>query len=197
MLAIVAILLLGSVFWSALGALVSAMGDARSAFPLMTAPKTVSSSTPRAAAPPATATPVPLIVATVPPTAVPTATPEPTPQPQPTVSLTPEATATPEATPESGERAPWVLLPQPAPGAKVNSGPVLVEARGRGDAPITEIRLELDGAALPVAVEQRSDVIWRGSTTVPVSPGKHAVRALVIDARGRSGSYRWTFEAGN
>src|SRR5438067_1176952 len=71
-----------------------------------------------------------------------------------------------------------------------------VEGGGRGAAPIRGIRVEVAGAALPLASEQRSDVIWRGSSTVPVTPGRHSVRALVVDAQGRSGSYRWSFEAG-
>jgi hypothetical protein len=72
---------------------------------------------------------------------------------------------------------------------------VTVEARGRGDAPITAMRIELDGAALPTAFEQRSEAIWRGSATVRVTPGEHNVRAVVTDANGRSGSFRWTFTA--
>jgi hypothetical protein len=91
-------------------------------------------------------------------------------------------------------RSPWVLLPQPAPGSKVAPGSVVVEARARGDAPIATIQLELDGAALPAQVEQRSDSIWRGAATVRVGPGQHAARAIVVDAEGRRGAYRWTFE---
>jgi hypothetical protein len=84
-------------------------------------------------------------------------------------------------------------LPQPEPGAKVPPGPLVVEARGRGDAPITAMRLELDGSALPVALEQRSDSTWRGSASTRVTAGLHSVRASVTDATGRTGSYRWSF----
>jgi hypothetical protein len=73
---------------------------------------------------------------------------------------------------------------------------VTIEARGRGDAPITAIGLELDGAALPVSFEQRGEATWRGSASIRVAAGQHAARATVQDARGRTGSYRWTFEAG-
>jgi hypothetical protein len=90
-----------------------------------------------------------------------------------------------------------VLLPQPPPGAHVASGPLVLEARGRGDAPISEIRLELDGAPLPVAMEQRSDVIWRGATSIQVPSGHHQVKAFVVDAEGRTGSYGWSFDAEN
>ena len=110
-----------------------------------------------------------------------------------------ELTATPAAatpTPATTSRNPWVLLPQPEPGSKVAPGPLVIEARGRGEAPIKGIRLELDGAALSVALEQRSESTWRGSATTRVSAGKHSVRAVVTDAEGRSGSYRWTFAAG-
>lgn len=75
----------------------------------------------------------------------------------------------------------------------MSPGQVLVEARGRGDAPIKAMRLELDGTALPVALEQRSDSVWRGSASTRLSPGQHNVRASVTDAAGRSGSYRWSF----
>lgn len=138
-----------------------------------------------ATSPPAEPSPTatPLVVS---PTPVPaTATPEPT--------ITPSAEATP--TVAAGGRAPWILLPNPAPGGRVAAGRVVVEARGRGDAPITAIHLELDGRALPVQMEQRGESIWRGSAAVPVAPGSHEVRASVIDANGRTGSYRWRFEA--
>jgi hypothetical protein len=72
---------------------------------------------------------------------------------------------------------------------------VVVEARGRGDAPIKAIRLELDGAALPVALEQRDESTWRASASVQVQPGHHAVRAVVTDEQGRAGSFRWNFDA--
>jgi hypothetical protein len=71
-----------------------------------------------------------------------------------------------------------------------------IEVRGRGDAPITAIRLELDGASLAVSLEKRSESTWRGSSTTQVSPGHHAVRATVVDDQNRTGSYRWTFDAG-
>jgi hypothetical protein len=72
---------------------------------------------------------------------------------------------------------------------------VVVEARGRGDAPIAEIRLELDGSALAVSLEQRSENTWRGYASTVVRPGQHVVRAFVVDDKGRTGSYRWTFDA--
>ena len=94
-------------------------------------------------------------------------------------------------------RNPWILLPQPEPGSRISAGSVTVEARGRGDAPISTIRLELDGSALPVSIEQRSESTWRGFATTRVTPGEHAVRAVVTDADGRSGSFRWSFVAGS
>lgn len=120
------------------------------------------------------------------PTPVPaTATAEPT--------FTPSAEASPTVAPSG--RAPWILLPAPPPGGRVAAGQVVVEARGRGEAPIAAIHLELDGVPLPVQLEQRSASIWRGSATVAVPPGQHEVRASVVDTSGRTGSYRWRFEA--
>jgi hypothetical protein len=104
----------------------------------------------------------------------------------------PELTPTPSA---SG-RAPWILLPQPAPGTRVSAGPQVIEARGRGDSTITAIKLELDGVALGVSLDQRSESTWRGSSTAQVGAGHHAVRATVVDDQGRTGSFRWTFDAG-
>jgi hypothetical protein len=182
MVGIVGILLLGSLFWSAVGALFGALGAATEAVPisrsapgfqLAAEPTSVPVATPTLL--PVRFTPAPA----VPPTA------EPTPPPEPS--------ATPAA--ETAGRAPWVLLPQPAPGSKVTPGQVSVEARGRGDAAIAEIRLELDGAALSTSLEQRSDSIWRGAANARVGTGQHSVKATVIDDRGRTGSFRWTFEA--
>jgi hypothetical protein len=89
-----------------------------------------------------------------------------------------------------------VLLPQPEPGSRVAPGTVVLEARGRGDAPVVEIRLELDGATLPVTLDQRGESVARGTATVTLGPGRHAARAVVVDAKGRSGSFRWNFEVG-
>lgn len=181
MVGIVGILLLGSLFWSALGALVGAVGTLPQSLPgPKPAPVLVVTVVPTVVG--AVATPVPTAVRA--PTAVPTLEP-----PTPTVQPTPP-------TAETAGRAPWILLPQPAPGTKVAAGQVTVEARGRGDATITEIRLELDGAALPVTLEQRGDSIWRGFASTRVGAGEHAVRATVVDDKGRSGSFRWTFDAG-
>jgi hypothetical protein len=118
----------------------------------------------------------------------------PTPQPTPVPTSAPTSAPSPTAAPTATGRAPWVLLPQPAPGSTVASGSVTVEARARGDAPISEIRLELDGATLPATLEQRGDSVWRGAATTRVTPGQHSARAIVIDAEGRRGAYRWNFE---
>jgi len=209
MVGIVGILLLGSLAWSAVGALFSTVGEAAHAFSSGTpAPKiglaglgTPSPQpTPRsgdAARPPAS------VVVTA------TSTEQPTPQPTalsltPTLAPTPEDTPTPATptplttltpTPSASGRSPWILLPGPAPGAQVQPGPQVIEARGRGDSAITAIRLELDGAALGVSFEQRSESVWRGSSTAQVAAGHHAVRAIVVDDQGRTGSFRWTFDA--
>lgn len=94
-----------------------------------------------------------------------------------------------------GGRDPWVLLPQPEPGSRVAAGRVLLEARARGDAPISQIQLTLDGVALSVALDQRSEETWRGQAAATITPGRHVVNAIVVDAVGRSGSHRWSFEA--
>jgi hypothetical protein len=216
MVGIVGILLLGSLAWSAIGALVGAAGAAGSALSSgNAAPATLAPAiavTPSAAAPtdvtdvsaadnPTPGTPAPAPMASITPASTASAT-TPTPGSATTATTTPAATAPTTPTPGAATpttaasgRNPWILLPLPEPGTKVAPGQVVVEARGRGDAPITGIRLELDGAALPVALEQRSDSTWRGSASTHVTAGQHNVRASVTDASGRSGSYRWSFTA--
>jgi hypothetical protein len=193
MVGIVGILLLGSLAWSAIGALVSAAGAAGSALSVSASPPTLA---PAVAVTPATP-------------ALPTETPRPRDTPEPTqvivietpppteTATIPTATLTLQATPTAipDGRNPWILLPLPEPGTRISPGPVVVEARGRGDAPIKAIRLEIDGSALPVSLEQRSDSTWRGSASTRVTPGQHNVRASVTDAAGRTGSYRWSFTA--
>jgi len=187
MVGIVGILLLGSLFWSAVGALFGAIGAASEASPIGRAAPTALVLGPPPTAAPTTPTPTvePTRAATTEPTRAPTA--EPTNQPEPTPNPTPAA--------DAAGRAPWVLLPQPAPGSKITPGDVTLEARGRGDAAISAIRLELDGAALQTSLEQRSDSIWRGAASARVGAGQHNAKATVVDEHGRTGSFRWTFEA--
>ncbi len=191
MVGIVAIVLLGSLFWSAIGALLSAVNGIVASSPV--AALAAPTRTPEATIvvlqptpPPSTAAPTP-----VPPRPTPTApvaTAEPTP-PEPTPAPIPTAGAAAEG------RPPWVLLPRPEPGARVSPGSVTLEARGRGDAPIADIRLALDGTPLAVTLDQRSEAIWRAQASASVAAGRHVAQALVVDAAGRTGSYRWTFEA--
>jgi hypothetical protein len=183
MVGIVGILLLGSLAWSAVGTLISAAGEATAA---LTRPSTaVPTLAPVAAATPAVVADTPTAVAQTSTAVAVLTTPTP-PVPTPTV---------PRPSPTSVGRNPWVLLPAPPPGTTVAPGQVTVEARGRGEAPITAIQLELDGTALAASFEQRGDSTWRGFATTRVSPGDHSVRAVVTDAQGRSGSFRWTFSA--
>ena len=183
MVGIVGILLLGSLTWTAVGAFFSALGEAASTL------------TPRP-----TPTRFPTAVAALGDVVVATPTQRTAPTGTPTLVViatsTPLPTALPAtATAEASGRAPWILLPRPAPGSRVPPGAVTVEARGRGDAPITALRLDLDGAALPVSLEQRSESTWRGFASTSVIAGPHSVHATVVDNEGRTGSFRWTFEA--
>jgi hypothetical protein len=184
MVGIVGIVLLGSLAWSAVGALFSALGEATALLA------------------PGRPTPIRLVAVVTPvtPTSVPTVQPTaifatPVRTPVPTTGPTPEPTAVVTPTPAANARAPWILLPQPAPGARVAPGPMVIEARGRGDAAIASIRLELDGAPLSVSLEQRSESTWRGFANASITPGQHVVRATIADEEGRTGGYRWTFDA--
>ncbi len=190
MVGVVGILLLGSLAWSAVGALVSAIGAAGAALTSAAGPRPVATFTT-----PEAATPTPLVIVDTSTPVVMSPSPSPTLEATTVVSSTPQPTAAPTAA--AVGRNPWILLPQPEPGAQVAAGQVTLEARGRGDAPITTIGLQLDGGALPVQLEQRSESTWRAFTTARVSPGAHTVKATVTDADGRSGSFRWTFTAGS
>jgi hypothetical protein len=188
MVGIVGILLLGSLAWSAVGALVSAVGTAGSAFTSAVNPQSPSTLGPVAAVTPsAIAVAAATIESTPPPTLAATGT----------AVIVSTPTAEPPATPTAATNArnPWILQPQPEPGAKVSTGQVVVEARARGDVAIKTMRLELDGAALPAALEQRSESTWRASANTKVAPGPHDVRASVTDVEGRTGSFKWTFTA--
>jgi hypothetical protein len=176
MVGIVGILLLGSLAWSAVGALVSAISSAGQSLTAARSPATL--------APAVAVTPTLVPTPTTAPLFVPTLEPSPT-----ELAL---GTPTPEAT----KRNPWVLLPLPEPNSRVAPGAITIEARARGDVPISTMRLELDGAALSVSLEQRSESTWRGFASSRVTAGQHTVRATVTDSEGRSGSFRWMFSAG-
>ena len=96
---------------------------------------------------------------------------------------------------ETGQTPPWVLLPRPEPGSRLSAGALVVEARGPSDVAIKQIRLHLDGASLPAAMDHRSAIIWRSRTQTTWAADHHIVDAIVVDAEGRVGSYRWSFDA--
>jgi hypothetical protein len=185
MVGIVGILLLGSLAWSAVGALFSALGEATSS---------VSTARPTPTRLTALVTTATVVSVATPTSAARTATSAPTLAETPAVTPMSQVDSTP--TPAPSGRAPWILLPQPAPDSRVTTGPVVIEARGRGDTPIAAIRLDLDGVPLAVSLEQRSESTWRGFANAKVGSGHHAVRATVVDDQGRSGAFRWTFDAG-
>ncbi len=178
-------MVLGAAFWASLGVLFFAWKDAQSSLPALFPTPAVSRELT-----PAPAGSVPVAIAS------PAATPTPTLQASP--SPIPTATPAPSPSPAADDvgRAPWILLPEPGPGTRVPAGKITVEARARGDAPIAEIRLEVDGAPVRTSLEQRSDTTWRGLAGVSVTPGSHTVRATAVDVRGRSGAFRWTFDVG-
>ena len=202
MLAIVLIMLLGSLFWTSLGALVGATSKVASTISLPRLERVGSadladSDRPQRHAsarrrrwrisPAATSTPLPAPIVEPEPTATPappTAAPAPT--AQPTTAAKPTAVA-------DGGRSPWVLL-QAGPTRTVSQR-IRAGSAGQGDAAITSIRLELDGVAVPTTTEDRGGSTWRGFASVNVSTGKHSARAVVTDAQGRTGAYRWNFEA--
>lgn len=196
---ITAVLFFGTLFWAAVGMFLLASKEAASTLTT----RATSSKTWLYADVAETREPTPVATLVVlvsrstdePATPAPAATPrpEPTPTAAPATPTSPPRTPTPVAT--KAGRIPWVLMPQPAPNSQVKAGPITVEARGRGDAPIKEIRLELDGKPLATVLEERGESTWRGHTTVTLTPGRHALRAVVVDAEGRTGAFRWGVEA--
>jgi hypothetical protein len=198
MVGIVGILLLGSLAWSAVGALFSAFGEATSSFSTNRPTPTRLTALVGTATVITGATPTAVSGARFAPTQADSATPSLVATPTPADALTSAAAPTLELTPTVAPtgRAPWILLPQPAPDSRVTPGPLVIEARGRGDTPIASIRLDLDGTPLAVSLEQRSESTWRGFANTKVTSGHHAVRATVVDQDGKTGGYRWTFDAG-
>ena len=227
MVALVAVLLLGSLFWSALTSVAGAVTSVAAQLPddplarsAPTSQALLPASPAPAAEPAATSTAAPTVASTAAaaasaPAAAPSASAA-TPTPAAAVARLAPAAATPLAAAAGSQapaatsaptvaavstaanaaaegRAPWVLLPAPAAGAAVHAGAIVVSARGRGDAPLAAMRLELDGVALPAQVEQRSDTLWLAQASTTVDVGPHAARALVTDTAGRVGGYRWTF----
>ena len=165
------------------------------------------SSTPLATATPAVfSTPTPPTVPTlgpllfVTPAAMATATAFPAstaPVPTPAATLTVAARARPAETPAPTEgRAPRVLEPRPAPGSRVAAGSLTVEARGRSDLPVVQIRLIVDGAPLAATLERQGSDVWRAQAAARLAPGPHVASAVIVDNLGRTGSYRWQFMVG-
>jgi hypothetical protein len=119
--------------------------------------------------------------------ALPALVPSPTPTASQTVARNGQGT--------TGTRSPWVMSPLPEPGSRVTAGPLVLETRARGEAPITQIRLQLDGIPVSVSLEKRDDLTWRGRASASVRPGAHTVAVAVVDSQGRTGSYKWQFNA--
>lgn len=122
--------------------------------------------------------------------ALPAVVPSPVALPRPSDSATTVRTSQTQ----SG-RSPWVVAPMPEPGSRVTAGPVVLETRARGEAPIKEIRLQIDGVAVAVAMERQNETTWRGRASTRVTAGTHTVAVSVVDSQGRVGSYRWKFDA--
>jgi hypothetical protein len=115
--------------------------------------------------------------------------------PSPVALPRPSDPATVRTSQTQSGRSPWVVSPLPEPGTRVTAGPLVLETRARGEAPIKEIRLQLDGVAVAVALERQNETTWRGRATTRVAAGTHTVAVSVVDGQGRVGSYRWRFDA--
>ena len=83
-------------------------------------------------------------------------------------------------------RSPWVVSPLPEPGTRVSAGPVLLETRARGEAAIKEIRMQIDGVPVAVALEKQNETTWRGRASARVTAGSHTVMVSVWMPRGAS-----------
>lgn len=115
--------------------------------------------------------------------------------PSPVALPRPSDPATVRTSQTQSGRSPWVVSPLPEPASRVTAGPVVLETRARGEAPIKEIRLQLDGVPVAVALERQNETTWRGRASARVAAGSHTVSVSVVDGQGRVGSYRWKFEA--
>jgi hypothetical protein len=117
-----------------------------------------------------------------------TATPIPAeePSPSPVVALSPA----------SPGLSPIISGLQPAPGASLPPGDIVISARISGTADLVDVTAFVDGDAIPIepmgpAVRTRTVSFVR-----TLASGSHEVRIQARDERNQLGGYRWQFSVG-
>ena len=121
-----------------------------------------------------------------------------------TPTVPPPATATPTAPPTAAIPAhspapsiyPLITNLQPAPGAAVPPGDVVVGARVSGASNLVEVATFVDGERIEplLGSSPGRTVVIRFVRELPI--GMHEVRVEARDEQGQSGSYRWFFSVG-
>lgn len=133
---------------------------------------------------PPTLAPAANLVATATPTAEPPAPPSPSPLP---------VAASPAASPGL---YPIISGLQPAPGASLPPGDVVIGARVTGSSDLVDIVAYLDGEPITIDVGGPEVRVKTISLVRTLAAGTHEVRIQARDAHGQLGGYRWQFTVG-
>jgi hypothetical protein len=121
--------------------------------------------------------------------------PTPTPEPPPP-SPPPAVAASPAASPGSPGLYPIVSGLQPAPGATLPAGDVVIGARVTGSSDLTDITAFIDGEAVTIDLEGPPVRVRTVSFVRSFASGTHEIRIQARDDRGQLGGYRWQFSIG-
>lgn len=92
--------------------------------------------------------------------------------------------------------APIISGLQPAPGANLPAGDVVIGARVSGTGDLTDLMAYVDGEAVPIEVGGPSIRVKTVSFVRTFASGTHEVRIQARDEHGQLGGYRWQFSVG-
>jgi hypothetical protein len=121
----------------------------------------------------------------------------------PTVILRPPPSPSPGIT-IAGSPAPLVSpgIPpiisslQPAPGASLPAGDVVIGARVSGSSDLVDVLAFVDGEDVPVDLGETPVRVKMVSFVRTLDGGTHEIRIQARDERGQLGGYRWQFTVG-
>ena len=92
--------------------------------------------------------------------------------------------------------APVISGLQPAPGANLPAGDIVIGARISGTGDLTDVMAYVDGEAVPIEVGGPSIRVKTVSFVRTFASGTHEVRIQARDEHGQLGGYRWQFSIG-
>jgi hypothetical protein len=109
--------------------------------------------------------------------------------PSPAVALSPAPAGSPGL-------SPIISGLQPAPGASLPPGDVVISARISGSADLVDVTAFVDGDAIPIEPMGPSVRTKTVSFVRTLAAGAHEVRIQARDERNQLGGYRWQFSVG-